>query len=114
SPARAPSFPPPQAGEGQGGGFLGGRALTAEPGAGPDDSALLSGAAGVIDPGRAVEHPALVGVRESRATASVDRDGDRVGQVTVAIGHRTEDPVGTDPSYVDDAARARGLIELGL
>src|SRR5205823_6905132 len=91
-----------------------GRTLAAEPGAGPDDSALLSVVAAVIDPGRPVQDPALVGIREGGATSTVDRDRDRVGEVAIATVHRTKDPIGADPANVNHAARSRRLIEFGL
>src|SRR5439155_13960 len=76
--------------------------------------ALLSVVAAVIDPGRPVQDPALVGIREGGATSTVDRDRDRVGEVAIATVHRTKDPIGADPANVNHAARSRRLIELGL
>src|SRR3954467_10129762 len=70
---------------------------------------LLRRVAAVGDVRGAVEAAALVGPRQRRPPATIDRDRDGIRQVAIAVVHRAEDPVRADAADVHDAARRRGL-----
>src|SRR5438552_1300922 len=73
---------------------------------------LLRSQAPVGNMGRALEDTTLIRPNQGCPSSTVDGDGDRVRQIAVAAGYRTEDAVGADPAHVHDIARGVGLAEL--
>ncbi len=65
---------------------------------------LLLVDARVGDMSRAMQDIALIGPNQGGASSTVDGNGDRVRQISVAAGDRAEDAVGADPAHVHDIA----------